>query len=113
MLIGAGLIFQLPVLSLLLSIIGILTPAFMRHYRRHSIIIILGTCVIFLIYNLLDLRKNYISPLINDKISDNKQVSNDDESNVDTESLSENDINVEIKNNSVVENKKEVPLKEN
>jgi len=41
LLIGAGLIFQLPVLSLLLSIIGILTPAFMRHYRRHSIIIIL------------------------------------------------------------------------
>ena len=41
LLIGAGLIFQLPVLSLLLSIIGLLTPAFMRHYRRHSIIVIL------------------------------------------------------------------------
>lgn len=41
LLIGAGLIFQLPVLSLILSIIGLLTPAFMRHYRRHSIIVIL------------------------------------------------------------------------
>ena len=41
LLIGAGLIFQLPVVSLILSIIGLLTPPFMRHYRRHSIIVIL------------------------------------------------------------------------
>ena len=40
-LLGTGLIFQLPVVSLLLSIIGLLTPSFMRHYRRHSIIVIL------------------------------------------------------------------------
>ena len=40
-LMGSGLIFQLPVVSLLLSLIGFLTPAFMRHYRRHSIIIVL------------------------------------------------------------------------
>ena len=40
-LLGTGLIFQLPVISLLLSIIGLLTPSFMRHYRRHSIIVIL------------------------------------------------------------------------
>jgi sec-independent protein translocase protein TatC len=38
---GAGLIFQLPVVSLLLSAIGLLTPPFMRHYRRHSIIVIM------------------------------------------------------------------------
>ena len=36
-----GLIFQLPVISLILSSIGILTPSFMRHYRRHSMIAIL------------------------------------------------------------------------
>ena len=41
LLLGAGIIFQLPVVSLVLSSIGILTPAFMRHYRRHSIIVIL------------------------------------------------------------------------
>jgi len=41
LLIGAGIIFQLPVVSLVLSTIGILTPAFMRHYRRHSIVTIL------------------------------------------------------------------------
>ena len=41
LLLGAGTIFQLPVVSLILSSIGILTPAFMRHYRRHSIIVIL------------------------------------------------------------------------
>ena len=41
LMIGAGVIFQLPVVSLVLSAIGILTPAFMRHYRRHSIVTIL------------------------------------------------------------------------
>ena len=41
LMIGAGLIFQLPVVSLLLSAIGVLTPAFMRHYRKYSIIVIL------------------------------------------------------------------------
>ena len=41
LLIGAGVIFQLPVVSLVLSSIGVLTPAFMRHYRRHSIVTIL------------------------------------------------------------------------
>ncbi|MBG31235.1 MAG: twin-arginine translocase subunit TatC [Opitutae bacterium] len=41
LLLGTGLIFQLPVVSLILSMIGILTPAFMRHYRKHSLIVIL------------------------------------------------------------------------
>ena len=41
LLLGAGLIFQLPVISLILSSIGILTPSFMRHYRKHSIVAIL------------------------------------------------------------------------
>lgn len=40
LLLGSGLVFQLPVISFLLSIIGLLTPAFMRHYRRHSIVVI-------------------------------------------------------------------------
>ena len=31
----------MPVVSLLLSAIGVLTPPFMRHYRRHSIVVIL------------------------------------------------------------------------
>jgi sec-independent protein translocase protein TatC len=33
-----GLIFELPVLALFLTKIGLLTPAFMRHYRRHGIV---------------------------------------------------------------------------
>tara|TARA_B100001250_G_scaffold129252_2_gene110081 strand:+ start:1411 stop:2139 length:729 start_codon:yes stop_codon:yes gene_type:complete len=41
LLLGAGIIFQLPVVSLVLSAIGILTPAFMRHYRKHSIVVIM------------------------------------------------------------------------
>ena len=40
-LIGCGMIFQLPVVSLILSAIGLLTPGFMRHYRKHSFIVIL------------------------------------------------------------------------
>ena len=38
LLLGSGVIFQLPVVSLMLSALGLLTPAFMRHYRRHSIV---------------------------------------------------------------------------
>jgi len=37
----SGLIFELPMISYFLARLGILTPAFMRHYRRHSIIVIL------------------------------------------------------------------------
>ncbi len=38
---GAGLVFELPMLSFFLSKIGILTPKIMRKYRRHSIVVIL------------------------------------------------------------------------
>ena len=41
LMIGSGLIFELPVLVFILSIIGLLTPSFMVHYRRHSIIFVL------------------------------------------------------------------------
>ena len=39
--IGAGVVFELPMVSWFLSRLGLLTPAFMRHYRRHSIVGIL------------------------------------------------------------------------
>ena len=38
---GAGLVFELPMLSFFLSKIGILKPSYMRKYRRHAIITIL------------------------------------------------------------------------
>lgn len=38
---AAGMIFELPMLSFFLSKLGILTPKFMRKYRKHSIVIIL------------------------------------------------------------------------
>jgi sec-independent protein translocase protein TatC len=38
---AAGVIFELPMLSFFLSKIGILTPDFMRKFRRHSIVAIL------------------------------------------------------------------------
>lgn len=38
---GAGLVFELPMLSFFLSKIGILTPRLMRKYRRHAIVTIL------------------------------------------------------------------------
>lgn len=41
LLLGAGLVFELPMISYFLTRLGFLTPAFMRHYRRHSIVVIL------------------------------------------------------------------------
>jgi sec-independent protein translocase protein TatC len=38
---AAGLVFELPMLSFFLSKLGILKPSFMRKYRKHSIVIIL------------------------------------------------------------------------
>ncbi len=38
---AAGVIFELPMVSWFLSKLGILTPAFMRHYRKHAIVGIL------------------------------------------------------------------------
>jgi len=38
---AAGLIFELPMVSFFLTKLGILTPDFMRKYRKHSIVIIM------------------------------------------------------------------------
>jgi sec-independent protein translocase protein TatC len=38
---AAGIVFELPMISFFLSKLGILTPAFMRKYRKHSIVVIL------------------------------------------------------------------------
>lgn len=38
---AAGLVFELPMISFFLTKLGILTPAFMRKYRRHSIVVIM------------------------------------------------------------------------
>lgn len=40
---AAGFIFELPVISFLLSKLGILKPSFMRKYRKHAIVLILLT----------------------------------------------------------------------
>lgn len=40
-LMAAGLVFELPVLVMILSSIGLVTPAFMRHYRRHAYVSIM------------------------------------------------------------------------
>lgn len=34
-----GLVFELPILSFFLAKLGLITPAFLRHYRRHGIVI--------------------------------------------------------------------------
>ena len=41
LLLAAGLLFELPMVTYVLSRVGILTPKIMRKYRRHSIIIVL------------------------------------------------------------------------
>jgi sec-independent protein translocase protein TatC len=38
---AAGLIFELPMISFFLSKLGILKPSYMKKYRRHSIVIIM------------------------------------------------------------------------
>lgn len=38
---GSGLLFQLPVVVYFLTKIGLLTPQFMRQYRKHAVIVIL------------------------------------------------------------------------
>ena len=38
---AAGCVFELPMVSFFLSKLGILTPGFMKKYRRHAIVIIL------------------------------------------------------------------------
>ena len=38
--IGAGIVFELPMVSFFLTKIGILKPEFMRKYRRHAIVVI-------------------------------------------------------------------------
>ena len=41
LILASGIVFELPMLSFFLGRIGILTPAFMRHYRKHAIVVIL------------------------------------------------------------------------
>jgi sec-independent protein translocase protein TatC len=38
---GAGIIFEMPIVSFILSSVGILTPKFLRTYRRHAIVAIM------------------------------------------------------------------------
>lgn len=41
LMIGAGIIFEMPIVSFILSAVGILTPKFLRTYRRHAIVAIM------------------------------------------------------------------------
>ena len=41
MMLASGLIFEMPMISYVLSRVGILTPKFLRKYRRHSIVVLL------------------------------------------------------------------------
>jgi sec-independent protein translocase protein TatC len=45
-LLSCGLIFELPMIVYFLSKIGILTPAFMREYRRHAIVVLMITAAV-------------------------------------------------------------------
>ncbi|HEX5317425.1 MAG TPA: twin-arginine translocase subunit TatC, partial [Candidatus Kapabacteria bacterium] len=38
----SGIVFELPLVAYFLGRMGILTPTFLRHYRRHSIVILLA-----------------------------------------------------------------------
>ncbi|MBN2366600.1 MAG: twin-arginine translocase subunit TatC [Calditrichaeota bacterium] len=47
LLIVFGIVFQLPIMSYFLSRLGILSPAFMRKYRKHSIVVIFVLAALF------------------------------------------------------------------
>ena len=47
LMLGAGLVFELPMLSFFLTKLGILTPAFMRKYRKYAIVILLVFSAMF------------------------------------------------------------------
>jgi sec-independent protein translocase protein TatC len=38
--IAFGVLFELPVVVMLLSLVGLVTPEFLRHYRRHAIVVL-------------------------------------------------------------------------
>ncbi len=40
MVLASGIVFQLPILIYFLSKVGLVTPGFLKKYRRHSIILI-------------------------------------------------------------------------
>ena len=42
----SGIVFELPLVAFFLGRMGILTPAFLRHYRRHSIVILLAIAAV-------------------------------------------------------------------
>jgi sec-independent protein translocase protein TatC len=42
----SGIVFELPLVAYFLGRLGILTPAFMRHYRRHAIVILLAIAAV-------------------------------------------------------------------
>jgi sec-independent protein translocase protein TatC len=41
LILGSGILFQLPIVVYFLSQVGIVTPQFLRQYRKHAIVIIL------------------------------------------------------------------------
>ena len=42
----SGIVFELPLVAYFLGRLGILTPSFMRHYRRHAIVILLAIAAV-------------------------------------------------------------------
>ncbi len=44
---GSGLLFQLPVVVYFLSKIGLVTPSLMKHYRKHALVVILILGAVF------------------------------------------------------------------
>ena len=41
MLLGVSIMFELPVLVYFLTKIGLITPEFLKHYRKHALVIVL------------------------------------------------------------------------
>ena len=82
----SGLIFELPMIAYFLARFGIMTPAFMRHYRRHAIVIIFiaaailtpGTDPVSQILLALPLLALYEISILISKISQKKKCADTD-----------------------------------
>ncbi len=95
---ATGLVFELPIISYFLTKVGIVTPAFLRRYRKHAIVVIFvlaaiitppdvfsQTLVAIPLLMLYEVSILISRRVMNQKESDREAFFNDDGENKDTE----------------------------
>jgi sec-independent protein translocase protein TatC len=62
--IAFGLLFELPVVVMLLSVVGLVTPEFLRHYRRHAIVVLTIVAAVVTPGDVVSITLMLMGPLI-------------------------------------------------